>query len=87
MVDGDDHDWRFPGELLRKGSMKLHRFVAPLDDCLYPDAPLDEALLLDHAPEAEVTSSAVFLIDAGDRKWMIVEDSDGLRGNGRAAKN
>jgi hypothetical protein len=39
MVDGDDGDWRFPGDVPQKGTPKLTRFLAPLDAGLLPDAP------------------------------------------------
>jgi hypothetical protein len=39
MVDGDDGDWRFPGDVLQKGTMKLILHTAPLDAGLLPDAP------------------------------------------------
>ena len=39
MVDGDDDDWRFPGDVLQKGSVKLIRHTAPLDALLLQSAP------------------------------------------------
>ncbi|KAK1646848.1 hypothetical protein QYE76_064653 [Lolium multiflorum] len=65
--------------------MKLIRYTAPLDAGLLPDAPRVHALLLDHAPEAGVASSAVFLLDTGDRKWKNARDRGRLRENGWAA--
>jgi hypothetical protein len=39
MVDGDDGDWRFPGDVLQKGTPKLSRFLAPRDALLLQGAP------------------------------------------------
>jgi hypothetical protein len=39
MVDGDDGDWRLPGDVLQKGTRKLILHTAPLDAWLLPDAP------------------------------------------------
>jgi hypothetical protein len=39
MVDGDDGDWRFPGAVMQKGTMKLMLHMTPLDAGLLPDAP------------------------------------------------
>ena len=39
MVDGDDGDWRFPGDVPQKGTRKLILHTAPLDAWLLPDAP------------------------------------------------
>jgi hypothetical protein len=39
MVDGDDGDWRFPGDVLQKGTPRLILHTAPLDAWLLPDAP------------------------------------------------
>ena len=39
MVDVDDGDWRFPGDVPQKGTPKLSRFLAPLDALLLQGAP------------------------------------------------
>jgi hypothetical protein len=39
MVDGDNGDWRFPGDVPQKGNPKLSRFLAPLDALLLQGAP------------------------------------------------
>ena len=39
MVDGDDGDWRFPGDVLQKGTPRLILHTAPLDAGLLPEAP------------------------------------------------
>jgi hypothetical protein len=39
MVDEDDGDWTFPGDVLQKGTRKLILHTAPLDAGLRPDAP------------------------------------------------
>jgi hypothetical protein len=62
------------GDVLQKGSMQLRRFLAPLDDCLRPDAPLDEALLLDQATSSGVAPDDGFIFDSGDCEWMNARD-------------
>jgi hypothetical protein len=51
----------------------------PLDAGLLPDDLRAKAHLLDHAPEAEVAPTAVFLLDAGDIEWKIARDRGWLR--------
>jgi hypothetical protein len=80
IVDEDELDFTITGEVLRKGTTKLSKLRAPLDSCLRPDAPLDEALLLYQA-----TSSRVLLIDGammviGDRELGFVEERGNERG-------
>jgi hypothetical protein len=87
MVDGDDGDWRSPGELLRKGTSKLSRFLAPLDALLLQCAPGVQALLLDRSIELGVAPSVGFVFDSGDREWMKMRDRDVLRGNEVAEAN
>jgi hypothetical protein len=86
MVDGDDGDWRFPGDVLQKGIFKFALHLAPLDDCLYPEALLDDALPTSHCTELGVVSSVELVHDAGDSKWIMVRDRGRLRENGWAAR-
>jgi hypothetical protein len=83
---GVELNFTVTGDVLRKGKPKLTLSRAPLDDCLYPDASLDVAHLLDHAPEAEVACTAVFIIDTGDRAWKNTRDRGLLRENGWASR-
>ena len=87
MVDGDDGDWRFPGDVPQKGTPKLSRFLAPLDALLLQCAPGVPALLLVHTPEAGVASPAGFVFNYGDRERMGVRDRECLRSNGVAEAN
>ncbi|KAK1612140.1 hypothetical protein QYE76_035813 [Lolium multiflorum] len=81
MTAGVELDFAIADDVLRKGTIKFVLHLAPLDDCLHPDAPLDEALLLDHAPETEVACTAGFIIDAGDSAWKNTRDRGSPRGN------
>jgi hypothetical protein len=53
---------------------------------LLPEDLHAKAHLLDHAPEAEVACTAVFIIDAGDRAWKNTRDRGLLRENGWASR-
>jgi hypothetical protein len=86
MVDGDDDDWRSPGEPDGKGTVKFVWLRAPLDDCLHPEAPLDDALPTNHCTELGVVSSVELVHDAGDSKRRMVRDRGRLRENGWAAR-
>ena len=43
IVDGDDGDWRFPGEPEGKGTPNFLPLLAPLDALLLQDALRDQA--------------------------------------------
>ncbi|KAK1668697.1 hypothetical protein QYE76_056856 [Lolium multiflorum] len=59
--------------------MKLSRFLAPLDACLHPDAPLDDTLLLDQATSSGVAPVDGFVFNSGDSEWMVARDRERLR--------
>jgi hypothetical protein len=80
IVDGDGEEFAIPDDLLRKKMMKLSRFLAPLDACLRPDAPLDETLLLDQATSSGVAPVDGFVFNSGDSEWIVARDRERLRG-------
>jgi hypothetical protein len=52
MVDGDGEEFAILDDLQRKETMKLSRFLAPLDACFCKDALRVEAHLLDLLTDA-----------------------------------
>jgi hypothetical protein len=80
IVDGDGEEFAIPDDLLRKKMMKLSRFLAPLDACLRPDAPLDETLLLDQATSSGVAPVDGFVFNSGDSEWIVARDRERLIG-------
>jgi hypothetical protein len=84
---GVELDFIVTGDVLRKGIFKFALHLAPLDDCLYPEALLDDALPTSHCTELGVVSSVELVHDTGDSKWIMVRDRGRLRENGWAAKN
>jgi hypothetical protein len=74
MVDGDDGDWRFPGELLQKGTPKFLLVLARLDALLLQGDLRGQAHRLSHAMGSGMTSIDGFFLDTGDRRWTIVRD-------------
>ena len=63
-------------DVLRKGKPKLTLSRSPLDDCLSPDAPLDEALFLDQATSSGVAPVDGFIFDSDDCGWMNARDRE-----------
>ena len=64
---GVELNFTVTGDVLRKGKPKLTLSRAPLDDCLSPDAPLDEALLHDQTAASGVTPVDGTVVVTGDQ--------------------
>ena len=87
ILDGIEHELADTGEVLRKGSIKLGRLKKLLLDSWLEDDQHDQALILDQTADAEVASSAGFLIDSGEVLLRMARDWMGWRGNGWASRN
>jgi hypothetical protein len=74
MTTGVELDFAIAGEVLQKGSAKFVGLRKIQDDSFLPDDLRRQAPLLDHAPEARVACTTVFLIDADDREWKNARD-------------
>jgi hypothetical protein len=64
---GVELDFIVTGDVLRKGIFKFALNLAPLDDCLYPEALLDDALLHDQAAASGVAPGDGTVVVTGDQ--------------------
>jgi hypothetical protein len=67
MTVGVELNLAITDDVLRKGTIKFVPHLAPLDDCLHPDAPLDVAHLLDHAAASGVVPVDGTVVVTGDQ--------------------
>jgi hypothetical protein len=64
MIDGDGEEFADSGEVLRKETLKLGQFIAPLDVCFCTNALRVEAHLLDLLTDAGAASIIGFFLDS-----------------------
>jgi hypothetical protein len=67
MAAGVELDFAITDDVLRKGIFKFALHFAPLDDCLHPEAPLDDALLHDQTAASGVTPVDGTVVVTGDQ--------------------